>query len=107
MHPSPSPSPLQIKSQDLFQSWVAQLRAHRLAQHLDVPRSLLPSTTHRKVRWALGQRQVMWGFRMRLREAGTLLTLDSPHRFLVPSFRQRAVPRLCQGLDLGRRCLPG
>ncbi|XP_024600537.1 oxysterol-binding protein-related protein 7 isoform X1 [Neophocaena asiaeorientalis asiaeorientalis] len=40
---------LKIKSQDLFQSWVAQLRAHRLAQHLDVPRSLLPSTTHRKV----------------------------------------------------------
>lgn len=40
---------LKIKSQDLFQSWVAQLRAHRSAQHLDVPRSLLPSTTHRKV----------------------------------------------------------
>ncbi|XP_022413663.1 oxysterol-binding protein-related protein 7 isoform X3 [Delphinapterus leucas] len=40
---------LKIKSQDLFQSWVAQLRAHRLAQHPDVPRSLLPSTTHRKV----------------------------------------------------------
>ncbi|KAB1265211.1 Oxysterol-binding protein-related protein 7 [Camelus dromedarius] len=40
---------LKIKSQDLFQSWVAQLRAHRLAQHLDVPRGLLPSATHRKV----------------------------------------------------------
>lgn len=40
---------LKIKSQDLFQSWVAQLRAHRSAQHLDAPRSLLPSTTHRKV----------------------------------------------------------
>ncbi|KAF4012532.1 hypothetical protein G4228_003658 [Cervus hanglu yarkandensis] len=40
---------LKIKSQDLFQSWVAQLRAHRSAQHLDVPRSLLPSTTHQKV----------------------------------------------------------
>ncbi|XP_040857012.1 oxysterol-binding protein-related protein 7 [Ochotona curzoniae] len=39
---------LKIKSQDLFQSWVAQLRAHRLAQRLDVPRGL-PSTTHRKV----------------------------------------------------------
>uniref|UniRef100_A0A8C9Q0E2 Oxysterol-binding protein n=1 Tax=Spermophilus dauricus TaxID=99837 RepID=A0A8C9Q0E2_SPEDA len=34
---------LKIKSQDLFQSWVAQLRAHRQAQRLD-----LPSTTHRK-----------------------------------------------------------
>ncbi|XP_042111816.1 oxysterol-binding protein-related protein 7 isoform X2 [Ovis aries] len=40
---------LKIKSQDLFQSWVAQLRAHRSAQHLDVPRSVLPSTSHRKV----------------------------------------------------------
>uniref|UniRef100_A0A8B9Y9Q0 Oxysterol binding protein like 7 n=1 Tax=Bos mutus grunniens TaxID=30521 RepID=A0A8B9Y9Q0_BOSMU len=40
---------LKIKSQDLFQSWVAQLRAHRSAQHLDVPRSLLPSTAHWKV----------------------------------------------------------
>lgn len=57
MHPSPSPSLLQIKSQDLFQSWVAQLRAHRLAQRLDMPRGSLPSTTHRKVRWALGCRR--------------------------------------------------
>nr|XP_012307303.1 oxysterol-binding protein-related protein 7 isoform X1 [Aotus nancymaae]XP_012307304.1 oxysterol-binding protein-related protein 7 isoform X1 [Aotus nancymaae]XP_012307305.1 oxysterol-binding protein-related protein 7 isoform X1 [Aotus nancymaae]XP_012307306.1 oxysterol-binding protein-related protein 7 isoform X1 [Aotus nancymaae] len=40
---------LKIKSQDLFQSWVAQLRAHRLAHRLDMPRSTLPSTTHRKV----------------------------------------------------------
>uniref|UniRef100_A0A8C3VLC4 Oxysterol binding protein like 7 n=1 Tax=Catagonus wagneri TaxID=51154 RepID=A0A8C3VLC4_9CETA len=40
---------LKIKSQELFQSWVAQLRAHRLAQHLDLPRGLLPSATHRKV----------------------------------------------------------
>uniref|UniRef100_A0A8C8YYG7 Oxysterol binding protein like 7 n=1 Tax=Prolemur simus TaxID=1328070 RepID=A0A8C8YYG7_PROSS len=40
---------LKIKSQDLFHSWVAQLRAHRLAQRLDMPRSLLPSTMHRKV----------------------------------------------------------
>ncbi|GAB5580962.1 oxysterol-binding protein-related protein 7 isoform X2 [Prionailurus iriomotensis] len=39
---------LKIKSQDLFQSWVAQLRAHRLAQRLDMPRGSLPSTTHRK-----------------------------------------------------------
>lgn len=46
---SPSPPPLQIKSQDLFQSWVAQLRAHRLA----MPRGSLPGTTHRKVRRAL------------------------------------------------------
>ncbi|KAI5765870.1 OSBPL7 [Gulo gulo luscus] len=36
---------LKIKSQDLFQSWVAQLRAHRLA----MPRGSLPGTTHRKV----------------------------------------------------------
>ncbi|CAO2645061.1 Oxysterol-binding protein-related protein 7 [Lemmus lemmus] len=35
---------LKIKSQDLFQSWVAQLRAHRLAQHLD-----MPGAAHRKV----------------------------------------------------------
>ncbi|KAM5307796.1 oxysterol-binding protein-related protein 7 isoform 2-T2 [Glossophaga mutica] len=35
---------LKIKSQDLFQRWVAQLRAHRLAPHLDVP-----GNTHRKV----------------------------------------------------------
>ncbi|XP_041520407.1 oxysterol-binding protein-related protein 7 isoform X3 [Microtus oregoni] len=35
---------LKIKSQDLFQSWVAQLRAHRLAQRLD-----MPGATHRKV----------------------------------------------------------
>ncbi|ERE67570.1 oxysterol-binding protein-related protein 7 [Cricetulus griseus] len=34
---------LKIKSQDLFQSWVAQLRAHRLAQRLD-----MPGATHRK-----------------------------------------------------------
>ncbi|XP_036012884.1 oxysterol-binding protein-related protein 7 isoform X3 [Mus musculus] len=34
---------LKIKSQDLFHSWVAQLRAHRLAQRLD-----MPSATHRK-----------------------------------------------------------
>ncbi|XP_037665567.1 oxysterol-binding protein-related protein 7 isoform X2 [Choloepus didactylus] len=40
---------LKIKSQDLFQSWVAQLRAHRLAQRLDMSRGPLPSTTHRKV----------------------------------------------------------
>uniref|UniRef100_A0A5F4WAC5 Oxysterol binding protein like 7 n=1 Tax=Callithrix jacchus TaxID=9483 RepID=A0A5F4WAC5_CALJA len=40
---------LKIKSQDLFQSWVAQLRAHRLAHRLGMPRSTLPSTTHRKV----------------------------------------------------------
>ncbi|XP_064439402.1 oxysterol-binding protein-related protein 7 isoform X4 [Mirounga angustirostris] len=40
---------LKIKSQDLFQSWVAQLRAHRLAQRLDMPRGSLPGTTHRKV----------------------------------------------------------
>uniref|UniRef100_A0A671EG85 Oxysterol-binding protein n=1 Tax=Rhinolophus ferrumequinum TaxID=59479 RepID=A0A671EG85_RHIFE len=40
---------LKIKSQDLFQSWVAQLRAHRLAQRLDMPRGPLPSTTHQKV----------------------------------------------------------
>uniref|UniRef100_A0A8D1E5L0 Oxysterol binding protein like 7 n=1 Tax=Sus scrofa TaxID=9823 RepID=A0A8D1E5L0_PIG len=40
---------LKIKSQDLFQSWVAQLRAHRLAQHPDLPRGLPPSATHRKV----------------------------------------------------------
>lgn len=52
---------LQIKSQDLFQIWVAQLRAHRLAQRLDMPRGPLPSTTHQKVRWVLGQE--MWGFR--------------------------------------------
>ncbi|KAK2489471.1 hypothetical protein MC885_018579 [Smutsia gigantea] len=39
---------LKIKSQDLFQSWIAQLRAHRLAQHLDMSRGPLPSTTHRK-----------------------------------------------------------
>uniref|UniRef100_A0A4X1UMG8 PH domain-containing protein n=1 Tax=Sus scrofa TaxID=9823 RepID=A0A4X1UMG8_PIG len=39
---------LKIKSQDLFQSWVAQLRAHRLAQH-PLPRGLPPSATHRKV----------------------------------------------------------
>ncbi|XP_039083863.1 oxysterol-binding protein-related protein 7 isoform X2 [Hyaena hyaena] len=39
---------LKIKSQDLFQSWVAQLRAHRLAQRLDLPRGSLPGTTHRK-----------------------------------------------------------
>lgn len=53
MLPCPSPSPLQIKSQDLFQRWVAQLRAHRLAQRLDMPRGSLPGTTHRKVRRAL------------------------------------------------------
>ncbi|XP_063107489.1 oxysterol-binding protein-related protein 7 isoform X1 [Cavia porcellus] len=35
---------LKIKSQDLFQSWLAQLRAHRLAQQLDVP-----GPTNRKV----------------------------------------------------------
>ncbi|XP_013209597.2 oxysterol-binding protein-related protein 7 [Microtus ochrogaster] len=35
---------LKIKSQDLFQSWVAQLRAHRLAQRLD-----MAGATHRKV----------------------------------------------------------
>ncbi|XP_036889279.1 oxysterol-binding protein-related protein 7 isoform X3 [Sturnira hondurensis] len=35
---------LKIKSQDLFQSWVAQLRAHRLAPRLDVL-----GNTHRKV----------------------------------------------------------
>lgn len=52
---------LQIKSQDLFQSWVAQLRAHRLAQRLDMPRGPLPSTIHQKVRWVLDQE--MWGFR--------------------------------------------
>uniref|UniRef100_A0A2R8ZWP1 Oxysterol binding protein like 7 n=1 Tax=Pan paniscus TaxID=9597 RepID=A0A2R8ZWP1_PANPA len=40
---------LKIKSQDLFQSWVAQLRAHRLAHRLDIPRGSLPSTAHRKV----------------------------------------------------------
>ncbi|KAL0597633.1 Oxysterol-binding protein-related protein 7 [Plecturocebus cupreus] len=40
---------LKIKSQDLFQSWVSQLRAHRLAHRLDMARSTLPSTTHRKV----------------------------------------------------------
>uniref|UniRef100_G1QMH9 Oxysterol binding protein like 7 n=1 Tax=Nomascus leucogenys TaxID=61853 RepID=G1QMH9_NOMLE len=40
---------LKIKSQDLFQSWVAQLRAHRLAHRLDMPRGSLPSTAHRKV----------------------------------------------------------
>uniref|UniRef100_A0A2K6DVK7 Oxysterol binding protein like 7 n=1 Tax=Macaca nemestrina TaxID=9545 RepID=A0A2K6DVK7_MACNE len=40
---------LKIKSQDLFQSWVAQLRAHRLAHRLDMSRGTLPSTTHRKV----------------------------------------------------------
>nr|XP_012621431.1 oxysterol-binding protein-related protein 7 isoform X2 [Microcebus murinus]XP_012621432.1 oxysterol-binding protein-related protein 7 isoform X2 [Microcebus murinus]XP_012621433.1 oxysterol-binding protein-related protein 7 isoform X2 [Microcebus murinus] len=40
---------LKIKSQDLFHSWVAQLRAHRMAQRLDVPRSLLPGAAHRKV----------------------------------------------------------
>uniref|UniRef100_A0A2K6FPM3 Oxysterol binding protein like 7 n=1 Tax=Propithecus coquereli TaxID=379532 RepID=A0A2K6FPM3_PROCO len=40
---------LKIKSQDLFHSWVAQLRAHRLAQRLDMSRSLLPGTMHRKV----------------------------------------------------------
>uniref|UniRef100_A0A8C0RXG0 Oxysterol-binding protein n=1 Tax=Canis lupus familiaris TaxID=9615 RepID=A0A8C0RXG0_CANLF len=40
---------LKIKSQDLFQRWVAQLRAHRLAQRLDMPRGSLPGTTHRKV----------------------------------------------------------
>ncbi|XP_070249415.1 oxysterol-binding protein-related protein 7 [Myotis yumanensis] len=40
---------LKIKSQDLFQSWVAQLRAHRLAQRLDMPRGPLPSNSHRKV----------------------------------------------------------
>lgn len=34
---------LKIKSQDLFQSWVSQLRAHRLAQRSD-----LPNATHRK-----------------------------------------------------------
>lgn len=39
---------LKIKSQDLFQRWVAQLRAHRLAQRLDMPRGSLPGTTHRK-----------------------------------------------------------
>lgn len=39
---------LKIKSQDLFQSWVTQLRAHRLAQRLDTPQGL-PSTAHRKV----------------------------------------------------------
>lgn len=61
MYPSPLPSLLQIKSQDLFQSWVTQLRAHRLAQRLDVPRGPLSGTTHRKVRWALGRE--MWGFR--------------------------------------------
>lgn len=38
---------------------------------------------------------------------GAFLTFDSPHRFPVPSLQQRVVPRLCQGLDLGRRCLPG
>ncbi|XP_003786495.1 oxysterol-binding protein-related protein 7 [Otolemur garnettii] len=36
---------LKIKSQDLFHSWVAQLRAHRLT----TPRGLMPSTTHRKI----------------------------------------------------------
>ena len=55
MCPTPSQMLLQIKSQDLFQSWVAQLRAHRLASRLD-----MPSNTHRKVRWALGQET--WGF---------------------------------------------
>uniref|UniRef100_A0A2K5ZZ39 Oxysterol binding protein like 7 n=1 Tax=Mandrillus leucophaeus TaxID=9568 RepID=A0A2K5ZZ39_MANLE len=40
---------LKIKSQDLFQSWVAQLRAHRLAHRLDMSRGTLPSTAHRKV----------------------------------------------------------
>ncbi|XP_049635023.1 LOW QUALITY PROTEIN: oxysterol-binding protein-related protein 7 [Suncus etruscus] len=40
---------LKIKSQDVFQSWVAQLRAHRLAQRLDMSRGSLPSTAHRKV----------------------------------------------------------
>lgn len=40
---------LKIKSQDVFQSWVAQLRAHRLAQRPDVSRGSLPNTTHRKV----------------------------------------------------------
>ncbi|XP_036197670.1 oxysterol-binding protein-related protein 7 isoform X3 [Myotis myotis] len=40
---------LKIKSQDLFQSWVAQLRAHRLAQRMDMPRGPLPSNSHRKV----------------------------------------------------------
>ncbi|XP_036317329.1 oxysterol-binding protein-related protein 7 isoform X2 [Pipistrellus kuhlii] len=39
---------LKIKSQDLFQSWVAQLRAHRLAPRLDVSRGPLPSNSHRK-----------------------------------------------------------
>lgn len=61
MCPSLSPSRLQIKSQDLFQSWVAQLRAHRLAQRLDMPRGPLPSNSHRKVSWALGQKP--WGVR--------------------------------------------
>ncbi|XP_045155785.1 oxysterol-binding protein-related protein 7 isoform X2 [Echinops telfairi] len=43
---------LKIKSQDLFQSWVAQLRAHRLAQRLDMLRGPLPNTAHQKVRGA-------------------------------------------------------
>uniref|UniRef100_G3SYX7 Oxysterol-binding protein n=1 Tax=Loxodonta africana TaxID=9785 RepID=G3SYX7_LOXAF len=51
---------LKIKSQELFQSWVAQLRAHRLAQRLDTPCGPLPSTAHRKVRWALGWGQMKW-----------------------------------------------
>lgn len=90
MCPSPlSPPPrLQIKSQDLFQSWVAQLRAHRLAPRLDVPRGPLPSNSHRKVRWALGQEP--WGVSVvRPREVGTsFLTLDSPHRVPGPSSPQ-------------------
>lgn len=39
---------LKIKSQDMFQSWVAQLRAHRLAQRLDMSRGPLSSTAHQK-----------------------------------------------------------
>lgn len=108
MCPTPSPTLLQIKSQDLFLRWVAQLRAHRLAPRLDVP-----SGTHRKVRRALGQET--WGFsrgglreqRDPARRAPPFLTPDSPHRFPVPSFPQRLVPRLYPELDLGRRCPPG
>ena len=74
--PSPSPSLLQIKSQDLFQSWVAQLRAHRLAQRLDMPRGSLPSTTHRKVREVLGRGgAVTWGLR-----GGSFRELRDPRR---------------------------
>lgn len=109
----PLPSRLQIKSQDLFQSWVAQLRAHRLAQRQDMPRGPLPSNSHRKVRRTLGQepRGVRGGgFREQWdpgRWVPSFLTPDSPHRFPVHSFPQWLVPQLYLGLDLGRRCPPG